>query len=100
MCCTVAEYVTVFNGIMEADFIQCQPNVTKWKKITKEQTKSDATLLIATFLFLQLGKCVIVLSDDVVCIRYLTKNIICKAWITITTIPKSTLFKNRLPVSE
>lgn len=44
------------------------------KKANKNHSDPDATLLIATFLFLQLCKCVIVLSGYIVYILYLNRK--------------------------
>lgn len=87
---------------METDFIQCQPNKTKWRKKILQQAKanknhsnSDATLLIATvrscfFSFASVWLCWV---TTLFVFYTVPENMICKAGSTITTIPKSTLFK-------
>lgn len=50
----MAEYVTVFNCVMEEDWIQCHGNKKILPRAKKSYSNSDAMLLIATFLFLQL----------------------------------------------
>lgn len=66
----------------------------KSHRANRNHNNSDAMLLIAMFLFLQLCKFVIMCWVTTLFVFYtLQENIICKAANTITTIPRSPLFK-------
>lgn len=79
----MAEYVSVFNCIMETVFIQCQPNITKWKKITaKSKQKPQQLWRDAAYSYvivssaLQVCYCV----EWLHCILYHTRKLSLQSW--------------------